>query len=55
MPFGLTVAGNAFQYKLDVVFSNLDYSTGTDDDMIIWVEQSDGSDHENILQNLCRS
>ena len=28
MPFGLHVAGDAFQYKLDVVYSNLKGVTG---------------------------
>ena len=49
MPFRLTVAEDAFKHKLDAGFSNLDFCTAIADDMIIWIEQPDGSDHEKHL------
>ena len=49
MPFGLTVEGDAFQHNLDAVFSKLDFCTGIADDIIIWGEQPDGSDHDKHI------
>ena len=46
MPFGLTVAGDAFQCKLVAVYSNLDFCTSIADDMILWGAQPDDSDHD---------
>ena len=53
MPFGLTALGDPFQYKLDGVLSNLDFCIGIVDDMIIWGEQPDGSDHDKHLTDFC--
>ena len=44
MPFGLTLVGDAFQSKLDAVFSKIDFCISIANDMIIWGEQPDGSD-----------
>ena len=55
MPFGLTVARVTFQCKLVVAFSNLHFCTGIADDMIIWGEQPDGSDHDKHLTEFFRS
>ena len=47
MPFGLTVVGDAFQHKIEAVFSSLDFCTGIADDVIIRGEQPDGSDSKH--------
>ena len=52
MPFGLTDAGNAFQCNLDKTWSKLDFVTGIADDMIIWKEQADRSDHDQYLTKI---
>ena len=49
MPFKFTVAGYAFQYKLDAVFINLGFCTGIADDVIIWEEQLNSSDNDQHL------
>ena len=49
MSFGLTVAGDVFQHKLDTIFNDLDFSTAIPDDMIIMGEETDGSDHNKHL------
>ena len=38
MPFDFTVAGDAFQYKLNTIFSKLKLVNGITDNMIIWGE-----------------
>ena len=47
MPFDLSVAGDAFQYKLDTTFSNQNFYTGIDD-MITWGEEEKGLTMMNI-------
>ena len=49
MPFVLAVIGDAFQCKLDAIFSNIDFCNGIADDMITGEEQPDGSVHEKCL------
>ena len=49
MPFGLTVVVDAFHHKLDVVFSNHNSCTCIADDIIIWREQPNGSNHDKHL------
>ena len=49
IPFRLIAAGDAFQCKIDAVFSNLDFCTCIADDMVIWGEQPDGGDHDKHL------
>ena len=49
MSFGLSVARDVFQHKLHTVFNNLNLCTGIADDMIIWGEEADGSDHNQYL------
>ena len=38
MPFGLAVAVNAFQHKLDTIVHNLEFCSGIVDNVIIWGE-----------------
>ena len=49
MPFGLNVAGDAFQQTLDQVYSNLKGVTGIADDMFIYGTSDD--DHDQNLTN----
>jgi len=46
VPFGITVSGDAFQRKIDSVYNRLNMVTGIADDMLIWGEKEDGSDHD---------
>ena len=41
LPFGITVLGDAFQRKLDAIYSNLPHTIGIADDMIVWGEKPD--------------
>ena len=54
-PLGLTVVGEAFQCKLDTISNNLDFCTGIADDVVMWDEETDGSDHDNHLANLLQT
>ena len=49
MPFGLTVAGDMFQRKMDVICNPLSNVIGIADDIIIWGDKEDGSDHDEAL------
>ena len=49
VPFGITVSGDAFQRKIDSVYNGLNMTTGIADDMLIWGEKEDGSDHDQAL------
>ena len=49
MPFGLNVAEDVFQSKLDTVYINLDFCTGIADNMIICGGKAVGSDHDKQL------
>ena len=51
LPFGINVSGDAFQRKLDEVYNPLPNVIGIADDIIIWGEKADGSDHDAALQN----
>ena len=43
------------QWKLGTVFNNLDFCTSTTDDMIIWGEQADGSDHDRHFREFLQT
>ena len=49
LPFGLTVSGDVFQHKLDAIYGDLSLTIGCADDMIIWGEKDDLSDHDAAL------
>ena len=49
VPFGITVSGDAFQRKIDNVYMNIDQAKGIADDMLIWGNKEDGSDHDEAL------
>ena len=46
MLFSLTVAGGVFLQQMDTIYNNLNFCTAIADDMIIWGEEVDGSDHD---------
>ena len=46
--FGLSVAEDKFQYKLGTIFTTLAFCTGIVGGLIIWNEEANWSDHENI-------
>ena len=49
LPFGLTVSGDVFQHKLDAIYGDLPLTIGRADDMIVWGEKDDLSDHDEAL------
>ena len=49
LPLGITISGDAFQIKLDAIYSSLPNTTGIEDDMIIWGENPDFSNHDETL------
>ena len=64
LPFGITVLGDAFQRRLDAIYSNLHHTICIADDMIVWGEKPDFQDHDKALDkfmqvtrqnNLCLS
>ena len=49
LPFGLTVSAYVFQHKLDAIYGHLPLTIGCADDMIVWAETDDLSDHDEAL------
>ena len=49
LPFGINVSGDAFQRKLDTIFNPLPNVISRADDLIIWGNKDDGSDHDEAL------
>ena len=49
LPFRLTVSGDVFQHKLDAIYGDLPLTIGCADDMIVWGEKDDSSDHDEAL------
>ena len=49
LPFGINVSGDAFQRKLDTIYNLLPNVIGITDDLIIWGNKDDGSDHDEAL------
>ena len=43
------VSGDAFQCKLDAIYRDLPQTIGAADDMIIWGDKDDVSDHDETL------
>ena len=52
MPFGATVAGNVFQWKLDSIFLNLENVMIITDDIMVIGYQEDESDHDKAFTQL---
>ena len=49
LPFGITVPGDAFQRKLDAMYSCLSNTIFIVDDMVIWGENPDFHKHDEAL------
>ena len=52
MPFGITVAGDVFQRKLDTIFGNLPQVACIADDIIVVGYKEDHSDHDLAFSKL---
>ena len=46
VPFGVNVSGDAVQRKTDEIYNTLPNVIGIADDIIIWGDKEDGSDHD---------
>ena len=55
MPFGITVAGDVFQRKLDTIFGNLSQVACIADDIIIVGYKADHSDHDTAFTSLLQT
>ena len=55
MPFGITVAGDVFQRKLDTIFGNLSQVACIADDIIIVGYKADHSDHDTAFTRLLQT
>ena len=49
LPFGVNVSGDAVQRKMDEIYNTLPNVIGIADDIIIWGDKEDGSDHDEAL------
>ena len=49
LPFGVNVSGDAVQRKTDEIYNTLSNAIGIADDIIIWGDKEDGSDHDKAL------
>ena len=49
LPFGVNVSGDAVQRKTDEIYNPLPNVIGIIDDIIIWGDKEDGSDHDTAL------
>ena len=52
MPFGVTLAGDVFQYKLDQCFGKIKQVNVITDDIIIVCKKQNHSDHGQALKTL---
>ena len=52
MPFGATVTGNIFQWKLDSIFLNLENVMIITDDIMVIGYQEDEQDHDKAFTQL---
>ena len=49
LPFGVNVSGDAVQRKTDEIYNPLPNVIGIADDIIIWGDKENGSDHDAAL------
>ena len=49
LPFGVKVSGDAAQRKTDEIYNPLPNVLGIANDIIIWGDKEDGSDHDATL------
>ena len=52
MPFGTNVSGDCHQRGIDSIYGKLDNVIGIADDLLIWGNEEDGSDHDRAFQSV---
>ena len=52
MPFGTNVSGDCHQQGIDSIYGKLDNVIGIVDDLLIWGNEEDGSDHDRAFQSV---
>ena len=59
MPFGTNVSGDCHQQGIDSIYGKLDNVIGIADDLLIWGNEEDGSDHDcafqSVLETTCKN
>ena len=59
MPFGANVSGDCHQRGIDSIYGKLGNVIGIADDLLIWGNEEDGSDHnsafQSILETTCKN
>ena len=59
MPFGTSVSGDCHQQGIDSIYGKLDNVIGIADDLLIWGNEEDGSDHDcafqSVLETTCKN
>ena len=52
MPFGTSVSGDCHQQGTDSIYGKLDNVIGIADDLLIWENEEDGSDHDHTFRSV---
>ena len=52
MPFSTNVSGDCHQQGIDSIYGKLDNVIGIADDLLIWGDEEDGSDHNGTFQSV---
>ena len=52
LPFGTNVSGDCHQRGIDSIYGKLDNVIGIADDLLIWGNEEDGSDHDHAFQSV---
>ena len=52
MPFGTNVSGDCHQRGIDSIYGKLDNVIGIADDLLIWGNEEDGSEHDHTFQSV---
>ena len=59
MPFSINVSGDCHQQGIDSIYGKLDNVIGIADDLLIWENEEDGSDHDHasqsVLETTCKN
>ena len=59
MPFSTNVSGDCHQQGIDSIYGRLDNVIGITDDLLIWGNEEDGSDHDltfqSVLETTCKN
>ena len=50
MPFGISISGDCHQHGIDSIYGKLDNVISIADDLLIWGDDADGSDHNHAFQ-----